>query len=205
MTVGVSRLTSVAEILLRFRWFPGGSIRSRPRRSGSHFWIGWRDHQEITSSKRHRSSGVSQRGVGGTPSGENSIINRFSSPTLAWVDRRVMFGAPETPARLGGSFTASSHCGCPRPCLTPILNCVWWTSCCQSRHWEVELHFHKGLAGAPGDAIAVSRDTATNPAVLDAFALAIIASGRALPIRVSQGMRPICPPQANMATQSTAQ
>ncbi len=46
-----------------------------------------------------------------------------------------------------------------------------------SRHWEVELHFNKGLAGAPADAIAAARDTATNPAVLDAFALAIIASG----------------------------
>jgi FAD/FMN-containing dehydrogenase len=46
-----------------------------------------------------------------------------------------------------------------------------------SRHWEVELHFNKGLGGAPADAIAAARDTATNPAVLDAFALAIIASG----------------------------
>src|SRR6202451_1332232 len=46
-----------------------------------------------------------------------------------------------------------------------------------SRHWEIELHFNKGLAGAPADAIAAARDTATNPAVLDAFALAIIASG----------------------------
>jgi FAD/FMN-containing dehydrogenase len=46
-----------------------------------------------------------------------------------------------------------------------------------SRHWEVELHFNKGLAGAPEDAITAARDTATNPAVLDAFALAIIAGG----------------------------
>ncbi len=46
-----------------------------------------------------------------------------------------------------------------------------------SRHWEVELHFNKGLAGAPADAIEAARDTAMNPAVLDAFALAIIASG----------------------------
>jgi len=46
-----------------------------------------------------------------------------------------------------------------------------------SRHKGVELHFNKGLAGAPAEAIAAARDTATNPAVLDAFALAIIASG----------------------------
>ena len=47
-----------------------------------------------------------------------------------------------------------------------------------SRHRSVELHFNKGLAGAPAVAIAAARDTATNPAVLDAFALAIIASGQ---------------------------
>lgn len=46
-----------------------------------------------------------------------------------------------------------------------------------SRHWQVGLHFNKGLAGAPADAIAAARDTAMNPAVLDAFALAIIAGG----------------------------
>jgi FAD/FMN-containing dehydrogenase len=43
-----------------------------------------------------------------------------------------------------------------------------------SRYWQVSLHFHKGLTGAPADAIAAARDTAMNPAVLDAFALAII-------------------------------
>jgi FAD/FMN-containing dehydrogenase len=46
-----------------------------------------------------------------------------------------------------------------------------------SRHWYVGLHFNKGLAGAPASEIAATRDTATNPAALDAFALAIIASG----------------------------
>jgi FAD/FMN-containing dehydrogenase len=42
-----------------------------------------------------------------------------------------------------------------------------------SRHWGVSLHVNKGLAGAPAEAIAAATDTATNPAVLDAFALAI--------------------------------
>jgi FAD/FMN-containing dehydrogenase len=46
-----------------------------------------------------------------------------------------------------------------------------------TRHFEVQLHFNKGLAGAPEDKIAAARDTAMNPAVLDAFALAIIAGG----------------------------
>jgi FAD/FMN-containing dehydrogenase len=48
-----------------------------------------------------------------------------------------------------------------------------------SRHKEVGLHFNKGLAGAPEAAIAAAIDTATNPGVIGAFALAIIADGEA--------------------------
>jgi FAD/FMN-containing dehydrogenase len=47
-----------------------------------------------------------------------------------------------------------------------------------SRLSEVELHFNKGLAGAPVEAIAAAKDTAMNPVVCDAFALAIIANGQ---------------------------
>ncbi|MGZ5928786.1 MAG: FAD-dependent oxidoreductase [Rhizomicrobium sp.] len=48
-----------------------------------------------------------------------------------------------------------------------------------SRHMAIRLHFNKGLAGGEPDAIARSRVTATNPKVLDAFCLAIIATGGA--------------------------
>jgi FAD/FMN-containing dehydrogenase len=47
-----------------------------------------------------------------------------------------------------------------------------------SRHHGVELHFNKGLAGAPREAIKAASDTAMNPAVLTAFALAISADGQ---------------------------
>lgn len=43
-----------------------------------------------------------------------------------------------------------------------------------SGRWTTALHFHKGLAGAPREARSAATDTATNPDVLDAFALAII-------------------------------
>jgi len=43
-----------------------------------------------------------------------------------------------------------------------------------SRYKGIELHFNKGLAGAPRPAIEAARDTSTNPAVLNAFALAIV-------------------------------
>ena len=60
-----------------------------------------------------------------------------------------------------------------------------------SRHMDVGLHFNKGLAGAPADAIAAARDTATNPGVIDAFALALIATGDAAQYPGLPGRAPI--------------
>jgi len=42
-----------------------------------------------------------------------------------------------------------------------------------AQYWAVSLHFNKGLAGGPAEAIAAVRDTAMNPAVLGSFALLI--------------------------------
>ena len=47
-----------------------------------------------------------------------------------------------------------------------------------SRSSYFELHFNKGLAGAPPEALAAAKDTATNPEVLSAFALAIAADAQ---------------------------
>ncbi len=48
-----------------------------------------------------------------------------------------------------------------------------------SRQWSIQLHFNKGLAGAPAEAVAAARNTAMNPAVLDAVALAIVSASSA--------------------------
>jgi FAD/FMN-containing dehydrogenase len=48
--------------------------------------------------------------------------------------------------------------------------------CTAAEHWGVSLHCNKGLAGAPAEAVAAAKDTAINPALLDAFALAISAA-----------------------------
>jgi hypothetical protein len=45
-----------------------------------------------------------------------------------------------------------------------------------SRHWTVEMHFQKGLAGAPAEAVAMALATPMNPVVVKAFMLAIVAS-----------------------------
>jgi FAD/FMN-containing dehydrogenase len=58
-----------------------------------------------------------------------------------------------------------------QPARQSALVDAWFAA---SRHWSVTLHFNKGLAGAAQDALETSRQTAMNPEVLDAFALAII-------------------------------
>src|SRR5690625_4859668 len=44
-----------------------------------------------------------------------------------------------------------------------------------TRYWSISLHFNKGLSGAPKAEIERAKNTAMNPAVTDAFALAIVA------------------------------
>jgi FAD/FMN-containing dehydrogenase len=51
-----------------------------------------------------------------------------------------------------------------------------------SRHQMVRLHFGKGLAGGTPEVRAAARRTAMNPAVADAFALAIVADGEQPPV-----------------------
>ena len=63
-----------------------------------------------------------------------------------------------------------------------------------TRHKKVEMHFNKGIAGAPPAAVAATKDTATNPAVVDAFVLVIIADGE----------RPSYPGLARPAMDTTA-
>jgi FAD/FMN-containing dehydrogenase len=49
-----------------------------------------------------------------------------------------------------------------------------------SRHKLLRVFLNKGLAGAPPEALEATRQTATNPAVAQAFALVIIADGHGL-------------------------
>jgi len=62
--------------------------------------------------------------------------------------------------------------------------------CGAASQWDVELHFNKALAGAPQAALDATRDTAMNPGVLDAFALAIVAGGGGPAYAGMPGARP---------------
>ena len=44
-----------------------------------------------------------------------------------------------------------------------------------AQHSTVELHFQKGVAGGSKEAIAATKETSTNPAMPEAFVLAIVA------------------------------
>ena len=78
--------------------------------------------------------------------------------------------------QVGAFWHAYTSAWLPQSLLKPDAQAklvdAWFAA---SRHWPVAFHFNKGLAGAAPSAIAASRDTAMNPQVLDAFALAIIA------------------------------
>jgi FAD/FMN-containing dehydrogenase len=79
-------------------------------------------------------------------------------------------------ATVGSFWNAYTSAWMPATLLKPRnqagLVDAWFAA---SRHWPVAFHFNKGLAGASETAIAASRETCTNPDMLDAFALAIIA------------------------------
>jgi FAD/FMN-containing dehydrogenase len=76
----------------------------------------------------------------------------------------------------GGFWHSMTSAWMPQGLLKPQnqgrLVDAWFAA---SRHWPVTFHFNKGLAGAADATLAAARDTAMNPDVTDAFALAIIA------------------------------
>ena len=95
----------------------------------------------------------------------------------AAIPGALAIAAPSGPGdQVGAHWSAYTSVWLPRSLLEPgnraKLVDAWFTA---TRQWSVGFHFIKGLAGAPPEAIAASRDTATNPQVPDAFALAIIA------------------------------
>ena len=78
----------------------------------------------------------------------------------------------------GGSFTVTIRVPAGRACSRTIDRPGFADALfAASRHWQLALHFNKGLAGAPPEEIAAARQTALNPEALEAFALAICAGG----------------------------
>ena len=89
---------------------------------------------------------------------------------------------PATRARWAGSSTAYQSAWLPAALLAPdarsrLADAMF----AASRAWDFELHFNKGLAGAPAAELAAARDTATHPGMVDAFALAIMRRQRRSP------------------------
>jgi FAD/FMN-containing dehydrogenase len=112
----------------------------------------------------------------------NAWLYRFLAPFAVNFDRRpdaswTDFWWSGSGDQVGAFWHAYTSAWMPASLLRPDnraqLVDAWFAA---SRHWPVTFHFNKGLAGAPPSAIEASRNTAMHPDVLDAFALAIIAS-----------------------------
>ena len=78
-------------------------------------------------------------------------------------------------AQVGWSIEAYRSAWLPAALLDPqrqseLVEAIF----ASTRHWEMALHFNKGLAGAPPGEIEAAKNTSMNPAVLNAFALAIM-------------------------------
>ena len=108
---------------------------------------------------------------------------RHNAPGATTADTRP--GAPATDFSWSGDgdqiglfWHAYASAWLPADLLKPQnqarLVDAWFAA---SRHWQVGVHFNKGLAGASPAVLQAARDTAMNPDVTTAFALAIIATG----------------------------
>jgi FAD/FMN-containing dehydrogenase len=112
------------------------------------------------------------------------VVERRSRGSTAMIgDPRS--GAPETHAywrgdqeQVGAFIHGYNSMWLPASLLAPERQAdLAGALYASSRHKTVELHFNKGLAAAPREALEAAKNTATNPAVLDAFVLVIIADG----------------------------
>ena len=137
----------------------------------------WVESQgEDFGSKAGRPSSPRRRATSGIPASSGSCPGWWS-PTSGPARRRAMCSGRAMSRRRDRCCTPTNRPGCRRRCCKPIGRRRWPRHCsAAAQHWGVALHFNKGLAGAPAEAIEAARDTATNPAVLEAFALAISAA-----------------------------
>jgi len=119
----------------------------------------------------------------------STSAREFWSPTLlkrtlGFIKRDERPGAPEgnvywpgDEGQSGQVLHGYASTWLPRLLLEPSQRAALTDALvAAANHWGVALHFNKGLGGAPADAVAGARDTATHPAMLDAFALAISAA-----------------------------
>jgi FAD/FMN-containing dehydrogenase len=100
-----------------------------------------------------------------------SVVEFDQRSGASWTD----FWWADTSGEIGAFWHAYASAWMPQSLLKPEnqqrLVTAWFAA---SRQWGTTFHFNKGLAGAPEAALRAARDTATNPDMVDAFALAII-------------------------------
>jgi hypothetical protein len=119
-----------------------------------------------------------------------SRCGRMAADTPAVVPKATSSGRAIV-ARRDNSCTATALPGCPHRSSRRTGKAPWWTrSSPVAVTGAISLHFNKGLAGASANDLAAAKDTAMNPGVLDAFALAIIAGNGPSPFPGIPGHEP---------------
>ena len=154
-----------ARLRRRSRWCSRASISSRRRRSGARSSIGSPPRRRISRScRRRRFFALPARhfwdpAVLKTRPGRRDRRRprrrAGGQHFLGGQSRRGGRGLVRLPIRLAAGIAARS-----RPARKPRRCAV-----CGGEHRGVALHFNKGLAGAPAEAIAAAKDTPMNPAV----------------------------------------
>ena len=146
---------------------------NRRGRSGNPSSTASPPRRRTSLSCRRRESSPDRRDSVGTASALKPIpgvVIADDRPTR----RQTTFFGPATSKRPAPSGTPTDPPGSPPRCSIPTgAQSLADALFAAAKPFGVALHFNKGLAGAPADAIAAAKDTATNPAVVDAFALVL--------------------------------
>ena len=160
-----------------------GSRRRRPPPCGSRSSTGWRRRSRITRRARRCGSSRCPRVTGGSrvPAPEPPRDDPRRRAARCAGGSRVLGGQP---GRGGILLHGYESAWLPASLLERGQQARFNDAVfAGSRHWKVSLHFNKGLAGAPPEAVKEARDMSMNPAVTSAFALAIVAAAARRRIR----------------------
>ena len=171
--IGASRSSSGRAMSSRSRWCSKGWTSSRRRQSGARSSTGWPVLRTISASCQRHGSWLCRLGASGTLDSSRKSPAWCLPTTVRAPPRPTCSGQPIWRKQDRSCTAISRHGFQPRSCSRTGRKHLGDALFAASRHWGVSLHVNKGLAGAPAEAIAAARDTAMNPAVLDAFALVI--------------------------------
>ena len=176
-SLGRDRQRPTAQPARHTAWPPRGSNRQQVEAIWQPF-LGWvQARRTISPSVRRRCFAASRPATAGIRHFSRPMHRPPSAPTIGPARPRTISSGQPTSSEAGHFIHGFESAWLPASLLRADRQAELIDALiAAARHSTVELHFQKGLAGGTRERSRAARDTATNPAVLDAFALAIIAS-----------------------------